>query len=97
MKTEAYSWRLDPNLKSALEHAARTRGSSVARLLEEIVGSWLERMAETEDDGEVQRRLHAEARKAFGTLERGDLLLAEEAGKRVRSKLRERHAAGRSR
>jgi hypothetical protein len=97
MKTEIYSWRLDPDLKGALEHAARSRGSSVARLLEEIVVSWLERAAEAEGDDEVQRRLHAEARKAFGTLEHGDLLLAEEAGERVRRKLRQRHATGGSR
>ena len=94
MKTEVYSWRLDPDLKSALEHTARCRGSSMAQLLEEIVGSWLEREAETEGDGEVQSRLHAEARTTFGTLERGDHLLAEEAGRRVRRKLSERHAAG---
>ena len=96
MKTEVYSWRLDPGLKSALEHAARSRGSSVARLLEEIVGSWLEREREIGDD-EVQGRLHAEAQEAFGTLERGDLLLAEEAGERVRQKLREQNTAGGSR
>jgi hypothetical protein len=94
MKTEVYSWRLDPDLKSALEHAARSRGSSVAGLLEEIVGSWLEREIETADDDEAQRRLHAAARRAFGTLEHGDPHLAEEAGQRVRRKLRERHAAG---
>lgn len=94
MKTEVYSWRLDPELKSSLEHAARCRGRSVAGLLDEIVRAWVEREAATEDDEALQRRLHAQARKTFGTLEHGDERLAEEAGERVRRKLRERHAAG---
>ncbi|MFP3941370.1 MAG: hypothetical protein ACLF0P_13815 [Thermoanaerobaculia bacterium] len=96
MKTEVYSWRLDPEVKSSLEHAARSRGRSVAGLLDEIVRSWLDREAADADDEALQRRLHAEARKAFGTLEHGDELLAQEAAERLRSKLRERHATGRT-
>lgn len=94
-KTEVYSWRLDPELKSSLEHAARVRGRSVSRLLEEIVGTWLHRDLQGSDEEEVQRRLHAAARESFGTLQSGDPDLAEQAGSRVRRKLRERHAAGR--
>lgn len=97
MKTEVYSWRLDAELKSSLEHAARSRGSSVAGLLEEIVRAWIERDGDAADEREAQRRLHAEARKTFGTLRGGDERLAEEAGKRVRRKLAERHAARRAR
>lgn len=97
MKTEIYSWRLDPELKGLLEHTARSRGLSVAALLDEIVRSWLDRETTATDDDEVQRRLHAEARKTFGTLEHGDELLAEQASERLRRKLRDRHAAGGSR
>lgn len=98
MKTEIYSWRLDPGLKSSLEHTARARGRSVAALLDEIVRSWLDReVAGMVDEQEAQRRLHAEARKSFGTLQGGDELLAEQASERLRRKLRERHAAGRPR
>ena len=94
MKTDVYSWRLDPELKRSLEHLARSRGSSVAGLLEEIVRSWLERDGGTRDDTELQRRLHAEARKSCGTLQGGDPNLAAEASERLKRKLRERHAAG---
>ena len=94
MKTEVYSWRLDPELKSSLEHSARSRGSSLAGLLEDIVRSWLEREARTEDDDELQRRLHAQARESCGTLQGGDPHLAEEASERVKRKLEGRHAAG---
>jgi hypothetical protein len=97
MKTEIYSWRLDPALKSSLEHTARVRGRSVASLLDEIVRSWIDREIVTVDDEEAQRRLHAEARRSFGTLQGGDELLAEQASERIRRKLRERHAAGRAR
>ncbi len=93
MKTEIYSWRLDPELESSLEHAARSRGRSVAALLDEMVRSWLDREPSAEDDEALQRRLHAEARKSFGTLDHGDERLAEESGVRVRRKLRERHEA----
>jgi hypothetical protein len=97
MKTEIYSWRLDAGLKSSLEHTARVRGRSVASLLDEIVRSWIAREIVTVDDEEAQRRLHAEARRSFGTLQGGDELLAEQASERIRRKLRERHAAGRAR
>lgn len=97
MKTEVYSWRLDPELKGSLEHAARSRGRSVAGLLDEIVRSWLEQDAETQDDEELQKRLHAQARKSFGTLQHGDELLAQQARERVRRKLQEQHAARRAR
>lgn len=94
MKTEVYSWRLDPELKSSLEHAASSRGRSVAGLLDEIVRAWVEREVATEEGEALQRRLHAQARKAFGSLEHGDTRLAEEAQERVRRKLRKQHAAG---
>jgi predicted DNA-binding protein len=97
MKTEAYSWRLDPELKGSLEHAARSRGRSVAGLLDEIVRSWLERDGETQDDDQVQKRLHAQARESFGTLQHGDELLAQQARERVLQKLQERHATRRPR
>jgi len=96
MKTDVYSWRLDSELKTSLEDAARSRGSSLARLLDEIARDWLGSEIRDEDDEGAQRRLHAKARKAFGTLERGDQHLAEQAGPRVREKLRQRHAARRA-
>lgn len=95
MKSEVYSWRLDPELKGSLERAASARRSSVAALLDRIVRSWLAEEAESADDEAVQARLHAEAAKSFGTLRGGDPRRASEASERVRQKLRERHAARR--
>lgn len=95
MKTEVYSWRVEPELKSSLETAARERETSVARLLDRIVGEWLAHETTLLDDGEMQARLHEEAERCFGTLRGGDPDLASEASQRVKRRLRERHAARR--
>jgi hypothetical protein len=96
MKSEVYSWRVTSELKSSLEHAARSRGLSLAKVLEEAARSWLNRQEPAADDEAVQRRLHAQARATFGTLTGGDPELASEAASRVRDKLRKRHAARRA-
>lgn len=95
-KTESYSWRIEPELKRALEDTAREQGVSVATLLDDIVAEGLRREARSGDDEAVQRRLHAEARSCFGTLRGGDADLAERASERLRDKLRGRREAGRS-
>ncbi len=90
-KSEVYSWRLSPTLKSALEQAARAEQISLARLLERIAQEWLEKEFSEEEEEEIQRRLHEAAAKTFGTLQGGDPYLAEQASERVRSIIRERH------
>ncbi len=47
VKSVVLKWRLTPDLKSALEEAARRRGMRLSQLLTEIVESWLEAQRET--------------------------------------------------
>ncbi len=95
-KTEVYSWRVDTDLKSALEQAARSQKTSVARLLDQIVRSWLHESPSLNGEDEQQQRLHSAAQQCFGTLSGGDPDLATLAKARVRRKIRERHARPRS-
>ena len=84
MKSEVYSWRLAPDLKDALEAAARRERVSVSRLLERVTREWLKtRAGAAEDDEAEQARLHAVAMQFAGTIRGGDPDRAAEAGKRV--------------
>jgi len=79
MKTEVYSWRLSPHLKSELQEAARAERKSIADLLEEIVRDWLRNTrdgAGTEE--ERQQRVREAVLKCAGTIE-GSPDLAENA------------------
>jgi len=88
MKSEIYSWRLSPDLKSDLEEAARRERVSVAQLLERIAREWLKaRAAAAEDDEAEQERLRAIAMQFVGTIRGGDPDRAAEASKRVRELL----------
>jgi hypothetical protein len=91
MKTEVYSWRLSPHLKSQLHEAARAEQKSVSDLLEEIVKNWLQRTrggSRTEDDR--QQRVREAALKCAGTIE-GSPDLAENARSEVRARIARRH------
>ncbi len=89
-KSEVYSWRLSPETKEALEDRARGEGTSMAKLLDRIVGGWLEQQTADEEATE-QRRLHAAAAKTIGTIRGGDPTRAERASELVRAKLREKY------
>jgi hypothetical protein len=92
MKSEVYSWRLSPDLKWALEDAARRERISVSRLLERIVREWLKTCAPAaENDEAEQARLRAVAMQFAGTIRGGDPDRAAEAGKRVRELLARRY------
>jgi hypothetical protein len=88
MKSEVYSWRLSPDLKSDLEEAARRERVSVAQLLERITRAWLKtRASAAEDDAAEQERLRAIAMQFVGTIRGGDPDRAAEVSKRVRELL----------
>lgn len=89
-KTEVYSWRLSPQLKIALEEAARGEHKSLAQLLEEIVRDWLEQSHGGRNEGETERQRHLQetALKFTGILENGR---PDRAGS-VRSELKARIA-----
>ena len=92
-KSEVYSWRVHPELKARLEDRARSEGTNLARLLERITREWLASAPDDLDDEEEQRQIHRAAAKCIGKLHGGDPLRAQEAGKRVREKLRQRYGA----
>ena len=91
MKTEVYSWRLSPHLKSELQEAARAERKSVADLLEEIVKGWLQHARGQDDaEGESQQRVREAVMKCAGTIE-GRPDLAENARSEVRARIARRH------
>jgi hypothetical protein len=92
-KTEVYSWRLSPRLKTELEAAARAEQKSLAELLDRIARAWLERLeSHGEDDDERQRRLRQAASRSVGAIEGGNPDRAARASAEIRSRLARRHA-----
>ena len=96
MKTKVYSWRVAPELKEALEAVARRRGASVGSLLEEAARAWLKTPENDMGDDAVQFRLREQAAPYLGSVRGGDPLRAQEASRRVRNLLKERHASRRT-
>jgi hypothetical protein len=91
-KTEVYSWRLSPRLKSELEEAARAERKSVAELLEQIAQDWLERArGGTGDEDERQQGLRRAAMSFVGSIEGGNPNRAENARAELRSRLARQH------
>lgn len=90
-KTEVYSWRMSPRLKSALEEAAQAERKSMAVLLEEIAAAWLERSREQDQEDEEQERLRTAAMKFVGTIQSGQSQRAESARSEVRARIARRH------
>jgi len=89
MKTEVYSWRVSTELKTGLEREARRRKISLSAALDLAAHEWLKEGG-AEDDAVEQRRLHAAAAKAVGTIE-GRPDDAENAREIVRQRIRQRH------
>lgn len=92
MKTEVYSWRVAPELKEALEAAARRRGASVGALLDEAARAWLRSSASDTEDDALQLRLREQAAPYLGSIRGGDPSRAQEASARLKTMLKERHA-----
>jgi len=71
-KSEVYSWRLTPELKSELEEAARSERTTVATILDRVVREWLNaRQPSEEEDAAEQRRLRERGLRAIGTVSVG--------------------------
>ncbi len=78
-KTETADWPEPRSLKEELEEAARSRQTSVADLLEEIVREWLERSRdrkakaaeEEESEEEFQQRIRAAVAPFIGSIDGG--------------------------
>ena len=90
-KTEIYTWRVSPTVKSRLEEAARVRRQSVARLLDELVTQGLDNASSEGDTHEVeQHRLHAQARRFLGCISGGHARRSERVRELVRARLKRR-------
>lgn len=93
-KTEAVDWPEPRSLKEELEEAARSRHTSVADLLEQIVREWLQRtrgkkgkVAEREEsEEELQQRIRAAVAPLIGSIN-GGLPPADSVRSEVQSRL----------
>jgi hypothetical protein len=83
------NWRVSTELKAALEREARRRKISLSAALDLAAHEWLKK-GSAEGDAVEQRRLHAAAAKAIGTIE-GQPGNAENARDIVRPRIRQRH------
>ncbi len=73
-KSAVFNWRLSTDLKAKLEAAAREEKADVAAILDRVVREWLAKRPHeltTDEEAEEQRRLHARARRAMGTVSIG--------------------------
>ena len=91
MKTEVYTWRVSPELKTRLEREARRRKISVSAALNAAECEWLQKSAAERDGDEEQRRLQLGASKWVGTLASGNAKRSESATSAVRNRLRRKH------
>lgn len=88
-KTEVYSWRISPDLKAALEEAARAHRLAVSALLERVARRWLIEHARDAEEGE-QDRLRTRAMAYVGRLRGGTGGRATDVRRRVRARLKKR-------
>lgn len=91
-KSEVYSWRVSPALKAGLEEAARREGRTLARLLDQIAGSYLS-TGGAGDLGQEQQRLHAKAARSAGRIAGRDPGRASRARVLVRDRLQRQRRA----
>ena len=61
MKTEVYSWRVSPEVKTGLEREARRRKISVSAVLDLAAREWLLKSGTEHEGDEEQRMLHEAA------------------------------------
>jgi len=88
-KTEVYAWRMSPDLKMALEDAARQQGVPVSTLLERVVRAWLDEHA-GDLRNEEEERIRARALRAAGVLCGGDPKRSSQVKGQVRQRLADR-------
>jgi predicted DNA-binding protein len=90
MKSEVYSWRLTPEMKTRLESEARRSGKSLAEVLEQISTNWLEQRAGAYDD-EMEAKLRNRIMATVGTIRGGDPQRASRSKELVREIIRRKH------
>lgn len=88
MKTEVYSWRVSPDIKTGLEREARRRKISLSAALDLAAREWLVKTSMANEDEEEQYRLKKAASRWFGALASGDAQRSEKVSQTVRQRLR---------
>lgn len=93
MKDEVYSWRVSSDKKADLEGEARREGTSLARLLDQITGEWLERRRSSRNGDEAeQAAIRRRAMAAVGALQTRDSTLASKSREIVRARIVNKHS-----
>ena len=93
MKTEVYSWRVSAEKKAVLESEARREGKSLAGLLEEITGNWLEERRNSRNGDEAeQAAIRKRVMATVGTIRSGDPTLSTRASEIVRERIARKYA-----
>ncbi len=91
-KSEIYSWRVLPEIKTALEWEARRQRTTLAGLLDRMADEWLAaRRASSIGDDLEQAALHAAAAPTLGSIAGGNPRRAENARIAVRKRLLKAH------
>lgn len=91
MKTEIYTWRVSPELKTGLEREARRRKLSMSAALDLAAREWLEKNGAGKDGEEEQLRLRRAASRFVGALASGDAKRSENVSTAVRRRLRSQY------
>jgi len=92
MKTAVYSWRVSAEKKADLENEARTKGSSLAELLEQITDDWLrERRDARNDDEAEQAAIRRRVMATVGSIRGGDPTRSQRASELVREIILKKH------
>jgi hypothetical protein len=92
MKTEVYSWRVSAQRKAELESEARREGTSLAGLLEQITGGWLqERHKSRNGDEKEQAAIRRRVMATVGSIRGGDPTRSERASELVREIIQKKH------
>ena len=93
MKSKVYSWRVSPHRKAELEDEARRDGTSLARLLDDITGDWLEqRRSSRGGDAAEQAAIRKRVMATVGTMRSGERNLASRTREIVRERIVRNHA-----
>ncbi|PZR73388.1 MAG: hypothetical protein DLM52_11190 [Chthoniobacterales bacterium] len=97
-KSEVYSWRVSPQMKRALEEAARRQKQTISALLEKIVAQSFRNGVEgwKEDEAALQERLHAAGLAAIGKIKSGRTHRSKRVRQDLRRKLQGKHERARS-
>lgn len=97
-KSEVYSWRMEPELKMALEEEARKDGVSLSVLLDQIAEEWLmERVEGGDAYDDSQEAIRKRALAACGTYRSGDPYFSQDVSRKVGEMLRAELEAKRKR